>query len=924
MKKVLIFMALMLAFIAISGQSITINSIGMHKDGDAGNFDVKPGDVVLVSVDYTTVDMMSMGSINFNGIDDKIGWIAYDGTSPSGTFYNFQQVAISNQSTGTTGTNQTVTFNFTVPTTEDRGSFQVLVGLKGYDNLFTIVNSSTYTSYLTVGSFDPPASTASGDFQSYMGNFYDTATDAPTLYTPDHLTNATYDNSTLSIDFELSEAPLAGSVKLYFSPNSNGSSPSTTLTLASILENTSRHLVEFTATGFLTSSPNITAVSGTTSLTHLNTYYVAIGYQDALGNTEAKSPWNKLIYDNVAIQPTAVSGIDNSGANFKVNFTLGEASQTDGITIYIKNSVTETDISTIEMGGSYASGNHVVTLDGSNLANSTNVLSVSGSNSINSGDFYKLAVKMVDLAGNSNTSYTTENAFQYLNNNISVTATTYTVGENCALLGYNLGADQAVGYVGLKTSSGAASLTSMAFDVGGSIDAGDATDLTLYESTTNNFAGGTPISQEATFTGTGTYTFAIANKVISTTEKYYFLAISLTGTELTYDDNINLSISASDITVSGSLTDFTATNFAQKCLYRAIIANHYATFPSIAPGSANAPFFRLDLTTNQGTSIVQGIKLALSGTLTSNDVIVFEGFKIWESTSTTFSTGTATQRGAANYNSTIQFSGLSSVISTTPKYYYFTVTTKSTANTEAVIGGDIILASDITTPAGTTVNAPIGSSFPLNGTQQTLPVELSSFTSLVINGNSVKIDWTVETETGLSGYYLLKGNSSNLDSATQIPVLIPSINTSQTHTYSFVDREVEIDNVYYYWLKTVELSNESETFGPTMVTVGNPISDTPEVILGTRLYENYPNPFNPSTNISFSLATPQKVSIKIYNVRGQLVKDLFDNYVSQINTKHNLVWNGMDNQNNNVVSGIYYSKMIAGKHTEFKKMLLMK
>ncbi|MBT4332966.1 MAG: T9SS type A sorting domain-containing protein, partial [Candidatus Cloacimonetes bacterium] len=92
--------------------------------------------------------------------------------------------------------------------------------------------------------------------------------------------------------------------------------------------------------------------------------------------------------------------------------------------------------------------------------------------------------------------------------------------------------------------------------------------------------------------------------------------------------------------------------------------------------------------------------------------------------------------------------------------------------------------------------------------------------------------------------------------------------------------------------------------------------------LQTELTGNYPNPFNPTTTISFSLAEASKVSISIYNMRGQLVKTLVNTELE--NDYYEIVWNGRDNSGKNTASGIYFYKMKAGSFTSIKKMVLMK
>jgi len=84
---------------------------------------------------------------------------------------------------------------------------------------------------------------------------------------------------------------------------------------------------------------------------------------------------------------------------------------------------------------------------------------------------------------------------------------------------------------------------------------------------------------------------------------------------------------------------------------------------------------------------------------------------------------------------------------------------------------------------------------------------------------------------------------------------------------------------------------------------------------------NYPNPFNPSTTISYALSSEELAgaSIEIYNTKGQLVKSF-----SNINPTGNVVWNGKDDSTKSVSSGVYFYKMRAGKYTASRKMILLK
>ena len=90
-----------------------------------------------------------------------------------------------------------------------------------------------------------------------------------------------------------------------------------------------------------------------------------------------------------------------------------------------------------------------------------------------------------------------------------------------------------------------------------------------------------------------------------------------------------------------------------------------------------------------------------------------------------------------------------------------------------------------------------------------------------------------------------------------------------------------------------------------------------------RLDQNYPNPFNPNTTIQYTIPINRKVSIKVYNITGQLVRTLVDNEMANAGT-HKVVWNGKNNFGRNVSTGIYlYSLEWAGMK-KVKRMTLVK
>ena len=89
-----------------------------------------------------------------------------------------------------------------------------------------------------------------------------------------------------------------------------------------------------------------------------------------------------------------------------------------------------------------------------------------------------------------------------------------------------------------------------------------------------------------------------------------------------------------------------------------------------------------------------------------------------------------------------------------------------------------------------------------------------------------------------------------------------------------------------------------------------------------KLYQSYPNPFNPTTNISYDLPKPSDVKLTIYNSLGQVVKVLVEN--KQAAGSHSVIWDAMNTAGRSVSTGLYFYKIEAGDFNDVQKMMLMK
>lgn len=210
-----------------------------------------------------------------------------------------------------------------------------------------------------------------------------------------------------------------------------------------------------------------------------------------------------------------------------------------------------------------------------------------------------------------------------------------------------------------------------------------------------------------------------------------------------------------------------------------------------------------------------------------------------------------------------------------------------------------------------------------------VPVMLSSFTaefdevpiiSWETQSEMQNLGWNIyrsEEETGFeTGDYIQINNGIISGEGT----------TSEPTYYVYEDNEnFESEVTYWYLLESLSFSGGTENYGPISLTIPTGTSnDLPPVIIG--LHNNYPNPFNPSTSITFAVKKASHAKLTVLNIKGQKVKTLFNDYISEENTNKAIAttWNGTDSSNIKVASGIYFYKLEAEKKTTIKKMILMK
>ena len=202
----------------------------------------------------------------------------------------------------------------------------------------------------------------------------------------------------------------------------------------------------------------------------------------------------------------------------------------------------------------------------------------------------------------------------------------------------------------------------------------------------------------------------------------------------------------------------------------------------------------------------------------------------------------------------------------------------------------------------------------------TLPVELSSFVAIQTADDYAELIWKTQTETDLAGFNLYRNTNENFASSTKLNnFLIQPTNQTIETTYNYVDYSPNVNNDNFYWMESVNNDGSVQVHDPIRFQFDNENTVESNTFI-THLRNAYPNPFNPTTNISFSVKNNEEGNFSIFNIKGQKVKDL-GNFTSG---NHQVVWNGKDETGIDVSSGVYYYKLSTPSLISIKKLLLMK
>jgi len=158
-----------------------------------------------------------------------------------------------------------------------------------------------------------------------------------------------------------------------------------------------------------------------------------------------------------------------------------------------------------------------------------------------------------------------------------------------------------------------------------------------------------------------------------------------------------------------------------------------------------------------------------------------------------------------------------------------------------------------------------------------------------------------------SRYYLLKCHPlSPLEEVMDVYASLP-----------FVDKVLALESQEFFYQK--DNQNPEDAKDKSKDSVKKPLADMP---CEFSMSQNYPNPFNAQTLFTLSLPEETQVNIVVYNVMGQKVKTLMDDCLNA--GIYTITWDGTNESNQNVSSGIYFYRIVNQENVVTKKMTLMK
>lgn len=201
-----------------------------------------------------------------------------------------------------------------------------------------------------------------------------------------------------------------------------------------------------------------------------------------------------------------------------------------------------------------------------------------------------------------------------------------------------------------------------------------------------------------------------------------------------------------------------------------------------------------------------------------------------------------------------------------------------------------------------------------------LPVQLVSFTGRAINGSDVRLTWRTVSETNNLGFEVQRAPVSG-EFQTLPGSFIPGHGTTSVpHDYQYTDAGVG-PGMWRYRLVQLDLGGARNYSDPIPVDV---VTDVRSGNIPGRfhLHQNSPNPFNPSTRLTFELPEAGPVALGVYSMLGVQVAVIVAKEMEA--GVHNIAWEAVSDEGRSLPSGVYLLVLRAGEQQQTRKIMLLK
>lgn len=186
----------------------------------------------------------------------------------------------------------------------------------------------------------------------------------------------------------------------------------------------------------------------------------------------------------------------------------------------------------------------------------------------------------------------------------------------------------------------------------------------------------------------------------------------------------------------------------------------------------------------------------------------------------------------------------------------------------------------------------------------------------MLAAQKIVLEWASNPESDIKFYSIYRASSTHDEfEIARIPA----------NQLSFRDFDVVTGHVYYYRIAAVDAADNVSSFSRQIEIVADirsEIAVDEKIPAQFELKQNYPNPFNPMTNLTYMVAEESHISLVLFDVMGRKVRTLVDKNHSP--GTFNVAWDGHDEMNQPVATGIYFARFNGGGVAKTRKLILSK